>query len=53
MVNNSNNKTELTLKVVVQELDELVLLRFEVGEVDEEPAAHVFLHLSHLKSAKC
>ena len=33
-----------TLKVVVQKLAELVVLPRQVGEVDEEPGAHVALH---------
>ena len=34
--------------MVVEELDQLVVLLAEIGEVDEEPAAHVLLHALHL-----
>ncbi len=33
-----------TLEVVVKEFAELVVLLGQVGDVDEEPAAHVALH---------
>ena len=37
-------RENFTLKVVVEELAELVVLTRQVREVDEEPAAHVALH---------
>ena len=37
-----------TLEVVVKKFAELVVLLGQVGEVDEEPAAHVALHGLHL-----
>jgi len=36
-----------TLEVVVQELEKLVMLLSQVGEVDEEATAHVPLHGLH------
>lgn len=36
------------LEVIVEELDKFAVLLREVGEVDEEPTAHVPLHRLHL-----